>query len=436
MLGMNLGVWNRGQVIDPSWWVPKDARTLDLDFGAGAYWDSIDGAQGIADFATFDRNSAAGRFGPAGAYESIPADMLRRDYDPATLAARGALIEAAVAYERVNSLLSGAVAGSPGTMPTGVTAPAPAGLTRTLTIDTIDGVPRLGIRYVGAPSSDFQFILQTIPGLTVAATTGQTWTAGMWIAGSGTGLGQLGFGTWETDGANALLRSNDSPVTLPAAWARRSRTYTVGAGTVYQRFLVYTGVITAGTTCDFTIYIGGATLTQTAYLPSPNLVGTSAATRLADTLSLPFGSWGVQGEGTVLAEVEFVAGADVGNNVLVQLDAGNVDNRILLRRDASTNIVYARSVVGGGVAQCILNLGAAVSGRKRVAFAYATNDFRAVMTGGSVASDVSGSVPADMTTMWLGSNGIGSEYLNGWLRQVAYLPLAADNAALSAWVNA
>ena len=31
MLGMNLGVWNRGQVIDPSWWVPKDARTLDLD---------------------------------------------------------------------------------------------------------------------------------------------------------------------------------------------------------------------------------------------------------------------------------------------------------------------------------------------------------------------------------------------------------------------
>jgi len=86
---MNLGLWNGGQAIDPAWWVDKaDGRKLDADFLNWRFWDDAAGARGIADFATFDRNSAAGRFGPAGAYEAIPADTLRRSYDPATLAAR------------------------------------------------------------------------------------------------------------------------------------------------------------------------------------------------------------------------------------------------------------------------------------------------------------------------------------------------------------
>lgn len=440
---MQVGKWARGVALPPDWWVPKaDGRTLDLDFLAGAYWDSIAGAQRIGAAASFDRNSAGGRFGPTGAYEVAAAAVLRRDYDPATLAGRGAAIEPAVAYAGVNSLLTGAVAGvvgSGGAKPDGMVVGRPSGLTEEVFLGTTAGIPWMELRISGTASSTGAITIFLNASTGTAAVAGQTWRHALYVAvtNDDAAVNVLAQQVSERNSGGSFVATTGaaSIYSVRSTWDRRSISALLTGGTtanIMQQLA--TNSITSGTTIDWRIRIGGATFTQTAYLPSVYLVGTSAATRLADTLSLPFGSWGVQGAGTILVDAEFIAGGAAVNNNVVQIDAGSGANRVMIRRHTDNNIAIYSLV--GGVQQCVLGPGLVAAGRKRIAFAYGTNDFRAIMTGGSIVSDTAGTVPTGLTHLRLGSNSAGTESLNGWLGRVAYLPFAADNTALSAWVAA
>ena len=391
---------------------------------------------------THPRASTRARRNPAGVFEMLLADVIAPDHDTAGTPL-GVRLERLVTYERINNLLSGAVAGSPGTPPTGHSATAQAGLTRTITIGSIGGIPTIAYRYVGAPASNVQILLQMLPTATVAAAPGQVWTMGAYVAASGTGLPGLGLGLWETDAGGVLLRGTDQAIALPAAWARRSRTVTCGASTTHVRMLLGSGIIVAGTPCDFEITFGGATLTRTSYLPSEYLVGTSALTRAPDAANAALGSWFDHSRGTLLAEWAIPSPDPTAPAPgLVTISDGTPSNRIGLYHrtaDATSRLV----VTSGGVPQADPNWAAppvyTYGAVRRSAVAWATDDVQGCVDGLlSLIDTGSNAIPAGLTRLDLGVL-VGGNYLDGWLRRWFYVPRrmsGADMQAAHAWLAA
>ena len=390
------------------------------------------------------RASTRGRRDAAGKFQTLLANMIATDHDDAGVAL-GLQIERLVTYERVNSLMIGLVMGSPGTPPTGWSIPNPGGLTRTLSLDASSERPRLRMHYVGAPTNNFQFITHFLPSLALAAAAGQSWTYAARFSGQGIGLDGSGvaIGHWETDGSNNILRSDAVSATAPVTHARRSKTVTLGAGTGFLRFFASTGIITAGTPCDFWIDVECPTLTRTSYLPSEYLVGTSALTRAPDAANAALGSWFDHSRGTLLAEWAIPSPDPTAPAPgLVTISDGTPSNRIGLYHrtaDATSRVV----VTSGGVPQADPNWSIppvyTYGAIRRSAVAWATDDVQGCVDGvPSLIDTVSNAIPAGLTRIDLGVL-VGGNFLDGWLRRWFYVPRrmsGADMQAAHAWLAA
>lgn len=157
------------------------------------------------------------------------------------------------------------------------------------------------------------------------------------------------------------------------------------------------------------IYCGGVQAENASTASSHIPTTTGPVTRNADTGSYPSAGNVSANGGTLYVEYEIErdTGAD---QVLAEIGDSSSNERITFYRGAAGGItVY---VTDGGVAQCVLNLGAAAVGSSgRIAVRWAANDFAGVMTGGAIQTDVSGTLPA-ITTIYPG-NGRGSYQAQG-----------------------
>jgi hypothetical protein len=141
-----------------------------------------------------------------------------------------------------------------------------------------------------------------------------------------------------------------------------------------------------------------------------------------------FSSWYNQSEGTFVASFDMAGGS-----------AAFANNRaVLVARESATsshNIYNGSGQVTGwtvvsGVDQAFLTTGAlAADTATNMAYAYKTNDFAASRSGGTVATDTSGTLPAP-TVLGIGSNSASSLFLNGHIRQIAYYNTRLPNAQL------
>jgi len=440
------GAWAESDLYLPEWVLP-DATAGD-DFARWLSYREPAGAGQGGEISTPDvklahpRAGTRGRRDAAGKYQTLMADVIATDHDDAGVAL-GLQIERLVTYQGVNSLMTGLVTGSPGTPPTGWGIPAPAGLTRTLSLDTSSGRPRLRIHYVGAPTSNFQFIGFFHPSLTVAAAPGQIWTHAARFGGQGTGLdaGSLSIAVWETDAANTLLRSSNLGGVAPLAHLRRSKSLTVGAGTAFLRFLFATGIIAAATPCDFWIDIECPTLTQTSYLPSEYLVGTSALTRAPDTASAALGDW-FGAAGTLLSEYLLPAAVPsaLGNAFIASLSDGTIDNEVALFASYAGNPAAGIVMSEGALEANIYLAGAVTAGQiVRQSMAWQAGDARLVAGAVAGVPDTTVVAPDGLTTLQLGRRADGTFAMEGWLRRWFYVPRAMTTPEIQAahsWLEA
>lgn len=108
------------------------------------------------------------RLSPARALDALgvltryAADVVPPVYDPATLAYRGHLVEDAATNLASNPEWAGAIAGTPGTLPTsvGTSGTVPAGITREVAVGTEDGIPWWSVRYYGTAATESAFRLR------------------------------------------------------------------------------------------------------------------------------------------------------------------------------------------------------------------------------------------------------------------------------------
>ncbi len=184
-----------------------------------------------------------------------------------------------------NSTMAGAVAGTPGTVPTNWAATTLNGITRELVGTGIEnGLPYIDFRLSGTAGTAYSFTNWVSFELNnvVAASIGQTWTASCsykLAGGSTTGV-VFRVRVGEVSGT-----SNYNAITLTSTLTRFfvTRTFT-GAGTAYAQPST-TVDIANGATIDVTIRMAAPQLelgaTASAYISTTS----AAASRVADVLA-------------------------------------------------------------------------------------------------------------------------------------------------------
>jgi hypothetical protein len=175
------------------------------------------------------------------------------------------------------------------------------------------------------------------------------------------------------------------------------------------------------------IILFGAQLEAGSVVSSHIPTVASQATRSADSASITgsaFTSWFNPTEGAMLTE--YSVSALSGNRAATYMRNGSDTNFIgtLIETNAPKSYVWNGSQQAG-----IANTAITANAPHRTAIAYRADDFAAVTDGGTVGTDIVGSVPTDLSQLDVG-RGASHDWLNGHIRSLAYYARRLANADL------
>jgi hypothetical protein len=387
---------------------------------------------------TFTRASSATYFDSAGVLQTAASGVARahayQDHDPSTLAPLGFLIEEARTNSIRNNTMVGAVAGSPGTIPTNwQSASSATGITRnSVAVGTENGIPYVDLRYTGTASSSGTVQITAEQSTGVAALTAQVWTASYYLKHVGGTLPGNVSTIWvERDAGGASVTTGNTPAItvtnagLATQRASVTRTLSGGATVAFIQNRVEINV-TNGAVVDFTLRIGLPQLELGAFATSPILTSGAAATRLADnSVDDTISDWYSAGESTFVIKGDtFAPGTATRFFANVYADTSN---RMETIWDTASG---ARSrVVTAGVPDTI-GTGVAITGDFKIATALKTGD-SAVSVNGSTATTDAGVTLITPTTLSLGYAGYGStNYINGHIQSLVVYRKRLSNQTL------
>ena len=365
----------------------------------------------------------------------------RFDHNPTTGESLGLLVEEQRTNSIRNNTMVGAVAGTPGTLPTNWSPVSLSGLTQTIVgTGTESGIAYIDIRIFGTTSSVLFFGIGPEGTTVVAATPNSIWTSTFYVrlmagslanitgfknvltnfSGTGSALNQFAVTSFTPTSA-ALLTQRSSCSTTSATFTN--------ATTAFVRSLFQIEA-NSGASIDITLRIGLPQLEQGAFATSPILTSTAAATRSADVASITganFSSWYRQDEGTVFAEMDRNIAISTTGTV-VSINDNSVNNRLYNFRQDSASALTVISATGGtldGAPQVAL---VNTSTRNRVAAAQSLNNLAVVANGGTAVPDTSVAMPT-VNQVQIG-NVTSISYFNGIIRRLTYWSTRLPNATL------
>lgn len=170
------------------------------------------------------------------------------------------------------------------------------------------------------------------------------------------------------------------------------------------------------------IFLWGAQFETGSILSSLVKTSGGSATRAADVVTVT--SLTYSGAHSLVAFKG--ASTAAGNETILQLDDGTTDNRSLVYRNTTGNIL----IDSGGGNQANQAIGTWAATAQRYVARIATNDVRGALNGTLGTADTSATLPAGtLSTLRLGQN-VGGNALNGFLSHAALIPRALTNAEL------
>jgi hypothetical protein len=404
---------------------PNLTPTLLLDFANAGKLDPR---------VTFSRATTATYFNSLGVLTTAGNNVARFDYDPYTLAPLGLLIE----EQRTNSFLQNfdisnaswikVRATTPGT-----TTTSPSGGTAQKLVE--DTTP-----------AETHFFRQDM-----SVTSGATYTQSVYAKAAERTQIQMSFdvdaGAF-TDGAVIFTLTGNGSATVIAGspsfsitsvgngWYRCtiSQSAAATATAVFRIRLAsggtsfYNGNGTSG------LFFWGAQIEQGAFATSVIPTTTTALTRNADVASMTgtnFSSWYNAAEGTLYYE----GMVQVNNDGIVYTGIGDTfDNTAYFVRAAPNQAWIVRS--GASVqAEINVNFTPTANVPFKMVGTLKVNDFAFCVNGGTVATDVSGVLPASAVRLGIGNSPWTPSGGNGrqqWIRSIRYYPVRVTNAQLQA----
>jgi hypothetical protein len=405
--------------------------SLDLRFADNkSLTDAVTGASLV----TFTRASSGTYVNSAGVLQTAATDVPRFDHNPTTLESLGLLVEEQRTNSIRNNTMVGAVAGTPGTVPTNWSdLPTSNGLSGQIVgVGTQLGITYIDIRYSGTTTAASSTVIQPELSAQTVAATGQSWTASSWLSLAGGSTSGLTFAQRVTGRTSigGFLENTDTSVSL------------TGTLTRYAASIALANVLTARASCDIvfsyasgavidiTLRIGLPQLEQGAFATSPILTSTAAVTRSADVASITgsaFSSWYRQDEGTMF--VNWIRSTNVtgAGRVLLATD-GTINNRNYdLRQDSSSGLTAI--VINSTNLEAALSLSLnTLTGRNLLAFGMAANNAAASANGGAASLDNSLSIPV-VNRLEIGSF-VGTAFINGTIRRLCYWNQRLANSTL------
>jgi hypothetical protein len=237
---------------------------------------------------TFTRASTATRTNSAGNIVDVASGVGRIHYRNAdgSLSSTGRLL---LDPQRTNSIrnstMVGAVAGTPGTLPTNWGGTF-VGLTRSVAaIGVENGLQYIDLRFVGTAVNTFNELAHD-SGIAIAALTGQAWSYSIYlktISGPNPPTGYA-LNIYERNSAGGYVTNGNQNMSIDSTLKRYTQTRTLSGGAtvafVDPRVWFYT---TVGATYDFTIRIAAPQMELGAFATTFIKTSTAAVTRLIDT---------------------------------------------------------------------------------------------------------------------------------------------------------
>jgi hypothetical protein len=392
------------------------------------------GAETLDPRITFTRTTTATFVNSSGVLSTAAIDAPRFDYNPATLAPLGLLIE----EPRTNLILQSETLGTTWTTTnTSISANATTSPANDLTADKVVENTATGTHSVNQ---------------TVAATISTTYTISAYVKSDGTNRQFCIFmpAAIYTTGSNSIFNVTTGTIVSDEAgtakitnagngWYRCSvtRTSTIAVSGTYQFRLInpaaanplsYLGDGTSG------VFVWGAQLEAGAFATSYIPTIASQVTRTADNASMTgtnFSSWFNQPQGTLYSEAAPLAAplTPGGRPVFHLRDTISNTSQIDIRYRPS--VKTGASVVNSGVTQAdTSSIASYTTSSGKLAMAYNTNDVASTFNAEAVQTDTSVTIPTTLITALIGSDSIAR--FNGTISRIAYYPSRLSNAELQA----
>ena len=337
-----------------------------------------------------------------------------------------------------NPRCEGAVAGSPGTMPTrwSVTGSS-VGLTRTVVAAGVEnGIPYVDLRFNGTATAGVNVDIP-LDLISASAASGQTWTGSVYIRRIGGSLTNINLpAIYVREWSAGFIFLNQFFLDVSADFAsllasRRVLTATLTNASTAFVDLSFQFSPTLSAPVDVTFRIGAPQLKQLPFADTPSFppVGTpGASTRGVDLVSASLASLGIAASGacTVLwsgVVPNFITGA---THTIACLDDNSVNNRFTMRIDQASGQLQAQRSLAGVSATA--NAGAVTAGAAIKGGMALNGSGRAAVSlnGGAVAA-VTGGPSSGLTQCRLGNIFDGSAPMWGETTRFRLLPFVSDS---------
>ena len=401
---------------------------------AGTAYAEVPGSA-LGDLA-FSRASSKTRTNAAGVVETIGNNVPPHDYRNAdgTLSTFPRLnLEPQRTNSIRNSSMVGAVAGSPGTLPTNWENTSTSGLNRTVVgIGIESGLPYIDFRFYGTSTGTAFDIRAELPNI-ISALTGQIWSESFYLKliSASAAPNSYQIGIYERASAGTIVSFGSQSVTVTNSLQRFTYTRTLNGGATVafvQPYVFFT--LTNGATYDFTIRIAAPQMELGAYATTWVPTTTAAVTRLIDvTNKTGISSLIGQTEGVLF--IDFVWNGLTGNGSFPRIiEVATDSNNIIQIYTLSGTTTYKWEVINGGVVQ-FTGTSTMALGQNKIAIAYKLNDMVVYRNGALVASDTSCTIPATSALGLTGTfNGTGGAQLAASVNQAALFQTRLTNAQL------
>ena len=331
-----------------------------------------------------------------------------------------------------NSSMVGAVAGSPGTLPTNWTV-SNAGLTQTIVgVGTELGLPYVDIRLNGTASGEI-FNLFTEGPAQVVASNGQTWTNALYMktVAAPNPYNSILNNFSERTAAGALLTGAQQAMTLTSTLTRFSFTRTNTNAATERINAGYQGTLTIGAAYDFTIRIAAPQMELGSYATTWVPTTTAAVTRIADTANKnDVSSLIGQTEGTIFLDMRY----EVAQTARFSLSDGTGNNWIFVSYPESTTAARV-FINASGIIQINNTINSVFTANQnyKIAFAYKSGNWALYINGASISSGTqtfafSGTLSRITVTSTFAPN---PTEIFGKINQTALFPTRLTNAQLA-----
>jgi hypothetical protein len=385
---------------------------------------------------TFTRSSTATFFDETGVLRTANNDVPRFDYNPATLAAQGLLIEEARTNSIRNNTGVGAVAGTPGTDPTNWVNTIAAGITQQIVgTGTENGITYIDYKFSGtaAGATVIRFDGET----QVVASSGQAWTGSTYVklvAGSLTNLG-CSLNMRQGLAAGGLVLNTDVAFTPTSAALNTQRIVnSVASMQVTTERIINRIIINSTGAIDITLRIGLPQLELGAFATSVIPTTTTALTRAADVASVnTLSPWFNSASGTIYVEAS-IPFTTANSRGPIRFDDGTDSNRIMMRNGGANSRFDGRVVSGGSSVANLESAATAITENTtfKAALAYAVNDYSMSLNGGTPLTDTSGALPIGLSRLLIGNAENTTNPAGSLIRRIAFYPVRLPDAQLQA----